>query len=150
MDRIPVYETEGISSILIGATCERVLMRQCRDCGKEKTIDQFDSAGTIKGIKYYRGQCKSCYSKFKSDIRSKVRQWYLEFKKELSCKECGNSDHRVLEFHRPDTSDKTATVGKMVNNGCTIESIQKEIDKCITLCANCHRIETYEEFWYKS
>jgi hypothetical protein len=66
------------------------------------------------------------------------RQKFLEYKKTLECKECGINDHRVLEFHH--VGDKDKNVSDMVNHGYGWSRIQEEIDKCIPLCCNCHRL----------
>jgi 5-methylcytosine-specific restriction endonuclease McrA len=60
------------------------------------------------------------------------------------CLDCGNSDHRVLEFHHAE---------ERRNNGATVSALfqgswkrlQKALDKCELLCANCHRIKTAQE-----
>ena len=67
------------------------------------------------------------------------RQKFLAYKKTLSCDHCELADHRVLEFHH--VGDKDLNVSKMVNHGYGWDRIQKEIEKCIPLCCNCHRLE---------
>ena len=49
---------------------------------------------------------------------------------------CGNTNKSVLHFHHIDPSQKEFTIGKMRNY--SLEKYQKEIDKCIVLCAHCH------------
>lgn len=50
-----------------------------------------------------------------------------------------------LEFHHKDPSKKEVTLSRAVNNGWSIERMEKEIAKCVVLCANCHRKLHYEE-----
>jgi len=71
------------------------------------------------------------------------RQKFLAYKKTLSCDHCELADHRVLEFHH--VGDKDFTISKMVNQGYAWERIQKEIEKCIPLCCNCHRLEHWTD-----
>lgn len=73
----------------------------------------------------------------------KQRKNLLEYKKKLSCTKCGIQDHRVMEFHH--VKDKKYDIGRMANRGYSWETIKKEIDKCIPLCSNCHRIVHYKE-----
>jgi hypothetical protein len=73
----------------------------------------------------------------------KNRQRFLAYKKTLSCDHCELSDHRVLEFHH--IGDKDLNVSKMVNHGYGWDRIQKEIEKCIPLCCNCHRLEHWTD-----
>ena len=54
------------------------------------------------------------------------------------------SEHRVIyDFHHLDSSEKEADPGSLMHYGW--ERIKKELDKCILLCANCHRIEHGKE-----
>ena len=61
------------------------------------------------------------------------------------CLHCGIvSEHRgIYDFHHTDPAVKEADPGSMMHYGW--ERIQKELDKCILLCANCHRIEHGKE-----
>lgn len=81
----------------------------------------------------------------KKRIRIERREWFLELKKTLKCEHCGVQDHRVLDFHHKDASSKVTEVSRLGSNGFSKETIMKEIEKCIVICANCHRIEHYEE-----
>lgn len=57
------------------------------------------------------------------------------------CKHCGLTTHHlgVYDFHHVDMKEKEADPGSLLHYSWT--KIQKELDKCILLCANCHRIE---------
>jgi predicted HNH restriction endonuclease len=57
------------------------------------------------------------------------------------CAHCGIvSKHRsIYDFHHLDKTEKEADPGSLMHYSWT--RIQKELDKCILLCANCHRIE---------
>lgn len=119
--------------------------RKCKLCGEEKNIYDFASAGTISGKRYFRYKCIPCYSKFKGIRKSAIRDQYYEIKKSSRCCICGNDDFRVLEFDHIDRSKKEFCVSNSIQRGCSLEKIKKEIDKCQVLCANCHRIKTWEE-----
>jgi len=73
----------------------------------------------------------------------KCRKQFLVYKKTLCCAHCQLADHRVLEFHH--TGNKDLNVSPMVNQGYSWERIQKEIEKCIPLCSNCHRIVHWKD-----
>ena len=72
-----------------------------------------------------------------------VNKKYVEdIKKESSCTDCGESNHLVLDFdHIGD--NKYKCISTMVYESYSVETIQKEIDKCEVRCSNCHRISTY-------
>ena len=63
-----------------------------------------------------------------------------KLKQKKTCKQCGNNDHRVLEFHH--LSDKEFNVGEGIK--FSKERLLKEIAKCEVLCANCHAKEHYK------
>jgi hypothetical protein len=67
---------------------------------------------------------------------------FASYKKTCFCSKCGNDDYRVLEFHH--IQEKEFNIGDSINRGFSKEKILLEIKKCEILCANCHRIETYE------
>jgi UV DNA damage repair endonuclease len=62
------------------------------------------------------------------------------YKEELgcTCSLCGIIDHPIgFDFHHINHEEKEYTVSKMT--GYKWERIKKEIDKCIMICAVCHR-----------
>jgi hypothetical protein len=65
-------------------------------------------------------------------------------KEASGCVECGIKDFRVLDFHH--LRDKVANVADAVRKCWSEARVRAEIAKCEVLCANCHRIETYENF----
>lgn len=74
--------------------------------------------------------------------RKRNYEYTWEYKSTHPCAKCGNTNPIVLDFHHPN-DDKEKSVSKMMRLGWSIEKIKKEIEKCIVLCSNCHRIETY-------
>jgi hypothetical protein len=66
------------------------------------------------------------------------------FKRTLKCTKCGFSHPAALDFHHVDPSEKENIVSKLVSNGCFAAAME-EVQKCIVLCANCHRVHHAEE-----
>ena len=61
------------------------------------------------------------------------------YKLERGCSTCGyNGCASALEFHHLDASVKEGMVSAMLWKR-SFESVLLEIDKCVILCANCHR-----------
>ena len=56
------------------------------------------------------------------------------------CVDCGENDIRVLEFDH--LGDKTKSISDILHGN--MEKLQNEIKKCEVVCANCHKIRTYE------
>lgn len=70
--------------------------------------------------------------------RYKVKEMAIAYRGG-KCEKCGyNKCNGALEFHHLDPSKKDFAIG---NKGYTRswEKIREELDKCIMLCANCHR-----------
>ena len=81
----------------------------------------------------------------KKRLRKERLEWWLEYKKQFKCERCKNDDTRVLDFHHEDAKVKEYNVSEMACRGLSKETIMKELEKCVCLCSNCHRILHYEE-----
>jgi hypothetical protein len=70
----------------------------------------------------------------------------LEYKGGMVCTQCGYNKAipEVYEFHHSDPTQKDPSWGKMISNNHRIGKMKKEIDKCVVLCANCHRETHYK------
>jgi hypothetical protein len=74
--------------------------------------------------------------------RQELRRWLDNLKREeLACVRCGEGRAPCLDFHHPD--EKELGIAEMVGYGYSKESIAAEIEECVVLCANCHRVEHY-------
>jgi len=66
------------------------------------------------------------------------------FKSTLKCTKCEQNHPAALDFHHTNPAEKENLVSKLVSTGCFAAAME-EVQKCIVLCANCHRIHHYEE-----
>jgi len=83
--------------------------------------------------------CKSCIIISNKERQKKTKQLAVEYKGG-KCIKCGyNKCLAALEFHHinPNTKDKDY----FNSRGGLSESLKSELDKCVLLCANCHREE---------
>ena len=64
------------------------------------------------------------------------RKYVDTYKEENPCP-CGVGETCCLSFHH-DKGEKSGNISDMVNKGYGLARIQKEMDKCIVLCLNCH------------
>lgn len=64
-----------------------------------------------------------------------------------SCSDCGirfpEFPYPVFEFHHLDPTEKEMSWTKLRLR--SKEHREKELSKCVLLCANCHRVRHYEE-----
>jgi len=66
------------------------------------------------------------------------------------CTECGYSRcDAALEFHHTDPSQKDFSISN-AGNTRSWQRVREELDKCILLCANCHRELHAEIITYKT
>jgi hypothetical protein len=72
------------------------------------------------------------------------RQWLDRYLQDKSCIDCGNENRVVFEFDHLDPAEKVWNVADLVRQSYGLETIKSEIDKCEIVCANCHRIRTYQ------
>lgn len=113
----------------------------CTKCGKELPITEFYSRGGGK----YRSECKECHKNYVKQQYNNKKDFLQEYKSSIGCKKCGEKRGCCLDFHHIDPSIKDETVARMVSNKSNINDIMKETEKCIVLCANCHREFHYLE-----
>lgn len=73
------------------------------------------------------------------NYRGRVRELVIAFKVLHPCSICGESRIPCLDFHHV-KGKKEACISTMVSDKVSLEKIRIEMDKCIVVCANCHRM----------
>lgn len=128
--------------------------RYCIWCKEIKPISQFTkTTKTYAKKQYYRSYCKPCYSKYSSQRNKKDRvknnqnaKRRRNIKKEFWIKKFGNKCNDcqqtfsscVYDFHHLDPTVKEFDPGRVLYSNKPLADI--ELEKCILLCANCHRL----------
>lgn len=113
----------------------------------EKTVKICKKHGETVHYKYCRTnrpsagyKCCKCNGENVTCRRKKLKKIGIEYLGG-SCKDCGlKSEHMsIYDFHHLDPSNKDFNIS---SKGHTISEkrLKKELDKCVLLCANCHRI----------
>lgn len=144
--RTSLFESEDFGSIPNSLSISKC----CTQCSLEKPLDEF--AKKTKGYLGRSSDCKECHRKVNrarytkddkernrivADKKRKIeiaKTYITELKARSQCK-CGYRGV-ALQFHH--LGDKDIDVSKAAYNGWTLESIKREINKCVILCANCH------------
>lgn len=115
----------------------------CRYCGKSYPLDYFGVALSTPQKIYRRRKCRNCYRNTKQALIDRHYEWIAAFKRERGCARCKVNDPRVLDFHHRNKKDKLFGVAAL-RREVGFKKLVDEIEKCIVLCANCHRI-THDE-----
>lgn len=127
----------------------------CTKCGKVKPISEFGKNKSKKdGL---QSHCKECVREYKKKHYSENKEYYLEkartyrqrcredlndYKNTLKCSICGEDRWWVLDFHHLDPTEKEDNVSHLIGSP---KKLQEELEKCIVVCANCHRDLHYKE-----
>jgi len=67
------------------------------------------------------------------------KAWYKDLMADKKCEMCGEDHPGVLDWHHKDPSTKRANIPTMISQNISIAAVVAEMDKCIIVCANCHR-----------
>jgi hypothetical protein len=101
----------------------------CQHCGETEPSKFYGKMKTT---------CYSCHGKLQEQKRVQKRIDAIEYKGG-KCEHCGyDKYHGALEFHHKDPNLKDP---KSFRPGLSKARFFAEVDKCILLCANCHREE---------
>lgn len=124
----------------------------CTKCGLEKPITEFNFVSKKTGVRKarckecqyarqrelyetrYKGRYKVRLKQNKSNHREIVKQLIDDIKQQGCCV-CGEKDPCCLDFHH--LRDKQFCISNATDR--SISKIKEELEKCIVLCANCHR-----------
>ena len=81
--------------------------------------------------------CKPCTNMQTIERMRHTKRLCIEYKGG-KCEKCGYDKYDgALEFHHLDPSKKDFAISK--KKAKYIDSLKPELDKCILVCANCHR-----------
>ena len=112
-----------------------------------KTYNQIvEILGCSKGtIAYHLSESvKVNYNTRKRSYRRAIDKHIREYKESFGCIDCGEKyPYYMLDLDHI-TNDKNFSVSDYRNHTTDIELIKLEIAKCEVVCANCHRIRTYQ------
>lgn len=104
----------------------------CEFCGKEYDISNFFRK---RGSRYYLlKRCRSCRS---DNSKQKIKLQLIIEKGPFCylCKYDGTKNPAAMDFHHISPETKDFDIGRASN----LEDARKEAEKCVLLCANCHR-----------
>ena len=119
-------------------------MLVCKVCSIEKEDEEFPVASITKSGR--AGECRKCKSIRIKKLRTE-REHMLHDLFHKRCGHCGLTDEvpSFFDFHHVKTSTKIREVKQIICG--SLESLMKEVKKCVMLCPNCHRRVHLKEGW---
>ncbi len=112
--------------------------KECTDCKEFKLTSDYYNRPDGKGL---HSKCKSCANKYYTERIRKVKIRMIEDKGGC-CERCDlklkDTHYSVFDFHHIDPKEKDPNFGRIKYQKWDI--IKEEIDKCMLVCSNCHRI----------
>ena len=110
--------------------------KTCSTCNEEKLITEFYSTK-----KRTQTLCKKCFNSYCVERWIKKKIDSINYKGN-KCVDCSlgypEQPYVIFDFHHLNPLEKDVDWSKLRLK--SDESIKKELDKCILLCSNCHRI----------
>jgi len=112
-----------------------------------------------KELKKCKLFCHNCHHKLhfendKENVYKSNKKIFLEFKGLIGCEKCGyNECKSSLDFHHNDKGEKDFIISIITTKYTSVENltekIEKELNKCIVLCKNCHNLEHSDSDFYE-
>jgi hypothetical protein len=129
-------------------------LRECSICCQDKDTSEFAITGD-KGKGYRVSFCNECRSSMRRETARKVKAEAILYKGG-KCNDCNLIVHQAaFEFHHIDPSTKafktnTSKVRKEPTHYLQgvkelTDQAKTELDKCVLLCANCHRVRHFSD-----
>lgn len=70
--------------------------------------------------------------------KDEIKEIFDKEKRSEGCSQCEESEPCALDYHHLG-DDKYIEVANMLRLGYSEEKVREEVEKCVLLCANCHR-----------
>ena len=160
MDRTLDYESRDGVQILYLYQEYFIDKKVCIKCKLEKLIKDFPWKQKSKGIRHSR--CFTCHREYQKEyyyknkkrcldnhykrreIRRKKVIDFINEEKVKGCTKCSEKRIPAIEFHHKDPAIKDNNISSMLTGTWSLDSIKKELKKCLRICSNCHRVLHWE------
>jgi len=134
--------------------------KKCRKCGEVKDCSEFHKQPSKKdGLHCYCKQCaidgaKKSYNKNRDKILGKmiksgrkkvikIQRIVQQIKARYGCYFCGEKNYVCLDMHHLERQTKEKNISGYIATKSVLRLLE-ELDKCICVCANCHRKIQYD------
>lgn len=109
---------------------------RCRD---EKLKQQ-----RLYSKKWYQAN-KEQHIKKVAENKKKYRADWIKYKEEQVCAHCGAAHPAIIDFHHTERHAENVKVYALAGAGRYAAARKEAEERCIPLCANCHRIHHWNE-----
>lgn len=114
-------------------TINAALVKTCPKCKEVKELNLFYSRKNKTASSY----CKSCYNIITLERQRQRKRQAIKYKGG-KCEICGYSKCQdAFDFHHKNPEEKEFDLG--AGRFTSFDKYKNELDKCMLLCANCHR-----------
>ena len=112
----------------------------CPECRTEKPeLDFYLRREKSRRQDACASYCKSCANKKTYEKQKALKRKCMEYMGG-KCSKCEYTGHpAAFDFHHTNPAVKDVTLSGLRSS--TFEKVKIELDKCILLCGNCHRLE---------
>lgn len=112
---------------------------RCTRCQQDKPVSEFYFRKTENRHHPY---CKRCHNAYTHERFKRRKARAITYKGGV-CEDCGGAFHySVFEFHHTDPTGKELT-GNQIKRWAW-DRVKAELDRCMLLCANCHRLRHWD------
>lgn len=116
--------------------------KKCKSCKAVKFVQEFYRQYKSKHPEWncYDSYCIKCRLEYGVNRRKNIKKIAVEYKGGV-CIDCGikSNNYCIYDFHHVEDNKEFA----ISKTSKSFDSIKKELDKCILLCSNCHRIRHF-------
>lgn len=102
----------------------------------DMTQSEWEELG-YHGQYHHAERNKERFERIRNKRKQKKKNWIDRIKAEKGCKNCGLDNPVCLVYHH--LGNKSFSLGGAAYRDIAKDKIKKELNKCVVLCANCHR-----------
>jgi hypothetical protein len=118
----------------------------CLTCNEELPVSKFTKRSSKKEHDY-QPHCNTCRSIKRREVARRNKALAIDYKGG-QCNDCLQVVHQAaFEFHHLDSSSKEGEPAHFLLDGVNglSDKAKQELDKCVLLCANCHRVRHFSD-----
>ncbi len=123
-----------------------VWKKPCSICKELLTVESFKTKTTRIGNLAYRSECAKCSNQTVKLFRDRMKRRAVEYFGNR-CFDCEVTyPLAVYDFHHLESAEKDITLSRLLRKKrIGWNDMKHELDKCVLLCSNCHRIRHYSD-----